>query len=204
MRIVSSIFTKNSKKVFSKKINPVIMKKYQREGRKMEEVKVLINEAKLDARLNELAKEIMKDYKNEDIVFVGVLRGAATFMVELAKRIKNNVEYEFIQLESYEGDKSTGVVKLRQELTGKIEGKNIIIIEDIIDTGRTLEYLREHIKKFSPKSVKICTLLSKPSRRIFELDVDYIGFSIPDEFVVGFGMDYNQRYRNLPYVGKIG
>ena len=180
------------------------MKKYQREGRKMEEVKVLINEAKLDARLNELAKEIMKDYKNEDIVFVGVLRGAATFMVELAKRIKNNVEYEFIQLESYEGDKSTGVVKLRQELTGKIEGKNIIIIEDIIDTGRTLEYLREHIKKFSPKSVKICTLLSKPSRRIFELDVDYIGFSIPDEFVVGFGMDYNQRYRNLPYVGKIG
>ena len=128
MRIVSSIFTKNSKKVFSKKINPVIMKKYQREGRKMEEVKVLINEAKLDARLNELAKEIMKDYKNEDIVFVGVLRGAATFMVELAKRIKNNVEYEFIQLESYEGDKSTGVVKLRQELTGKIEGKNIIII----------------------------------------------------------------------------
>ena len=170
----------------------------------MEEVKVLINEAKLDARLNELAKEIMKDYKNEDIVFVGVLRGAATFMIELAKRIKNNVEYEFIQLESYEGDKSTGVVKLRQELTGKIEGKNIIIIEDIVDTGRTLEYLREHIKKFSPKSVKICTLLSKPSRRIFELDVDYIGFSIPDEFVVGFGMDYNQRYRNLPYVGKIG
>ena len=170
----------------------------------MEEVKVLINEAKLDARLNELAKEIMKDYKNEDIVFVGVLRGAATFMVELAKRIKNNVEYEFIQLESYEGDKSTGVVKLRQELTGKIEGKNIIIIEDIIDTGRTLEYLREHIKKFSPKSVKICTLLSKPSRRIFELDVDYIGFSIPDEFVVGFGMDYNQRYRKLPYVCKIG
>ena len=170
----------------------------------MEEVKVLINEAKLDARLNELAKEIMRDYKNEDIVFVGVLRGAATFMVELAKRIKNNVEYEFIQLESYEGDKSTGVVKLRQELTGKIEGKNIIIIEDIIDTGRTLEYLREHIKQFNPKSVKICTLLSKPSRRIFELEVDYIGFSIPDEFVVGFGMDYNQRYRNLPYVGKIG
>ena len=170
----------------------------------MEEVKVLINEAKLDARLNELAKEIMKDYKNEDIVFVGVLRGAATFMVELAKRIKNNVEYEFIQLESYEGDKSTGVVKLRQELTGKIEGKNMLISVNIIDNLSTLEYLREHIKKFSPKSVKICTLLSKPSRRIFELDVDYIGFSIPDEFVVGFGMDYNQRYRNLPYVGKIG
>ena len=170
----------------------------------MENVKVLINEAKIESRLDELAKEIMRDYKDEDIIFVGVLRGAATFMVELAKRIKNNVEYEFIQLESYEGEESTGVVKLKQELTGKIEGKNIIIIEDIIATGRTLEYLKEHIKTFKPKSVKICALLSKPSRRIFELNVDYIGFSIPDEFVVGFGMDYNQKYRNLPYIGKIG
>ena len=170
----------------------------------MDKLTVLINEAKINARLDELAKEIMRDYKDEDIVFVGVLRGAAMFMVELAKRIKNNVEFEFIQLESYEGTESTGVVKLRQELTGKIEGKNIIIIEDIIDTGRTLEYLRDHIKTFKPKSVKICTLLSKPSRRIFELNVEYIGFSIPDEFVVGFGMDYNQKYRNLPYIGKIG
>ena len=170
----------------------------------MEKLTVLINEAKINTRIDELAKEIMRDYKDEDIVFVGVLRGAAMFMVELAKRIKNNVEFEFIQLESYEGTESTGVVKLRQELTGKIEGKNIIIIEDIIDTGRTLEYLRDHIKTFKPKSVKICTLLSKPSRRIFELNVDYIGFSIPDEFVVGFGMDYNQKYRNLPYIGKIG
>ena len=162
----------------------------------MEKLTVLINEAKINTRIDELAKEIMRDYKDEDIVFVGVLRGAAMFMVELAKRIKNNVEFEFIQLESYDGTESTGVVKLRQELTGKIE--------DIIDTGRTLEYLRDHIKTFKPKSVKICTLLSKPSRRIFELNVDYIGFSIPDEFVVGFGMDYNQKYRNLPYIGKIG
>ena len=146
----------------------------------------------------------MRDYKEEDIVFVGVLKGAATFMIELAKKIKNNVEFEFIQLESYEGDKSTGRIKLKQDLTGKIEGKNIIIIEDIIDTGRTLEYLREYIKKFNPNSTKICTLLSKPSRRIVELEVDYIGFSIPDEFVVGFGMDYNQKYRNLPYIAKIG
>lgn len=170
----------------------------------MDDIKVLINEAKIDARLDEIAKEIMKDYKDEDIVFVGVLRGAAMFMIELAKRIKNSVEFEFIQLESYEGENSTGNVKLKQELTGKIEEKNIIIIEDIIDTGRTLEYLREHIKKFNPKSVKICTLLSKPSRRVFELNVDYIGFSIPDEFVIGYGMDYNQKYRNLPFIGKIG
>lgn len=170
----------------------------------MEKVSILINEAKIENKLNELAKEIMKDYKNEDIVFIGVLKGAATFMVELAKRIKNNVEFEFIQLQSYEGDKSTGEVKLIQDLTGKIEGKNIIIIEDIIDTGRTLEYLKNYIKDQNPKSVKICTLLSKPSRRVVELEVDYIGFLIPDEFVVGFGMDYKQRYRNLPYIGKIG
>ena len=170
----------------------------------MDDIKVLINEAKIDARLDEIAKEIMKDYKDEDIVFVGVLRGAAMFMIELAKRIKNSVEFEFIQLESYEGENSTGDVKLKQELTGKIEGKNIIIIEDIIDTVRTLEYLREHIKKFNPKSVKICTLLSKPSRRVFELNVDYIGFSIPDEFVIGYGMDYNKKYRNLTFIGKIG
>ena len=170
----------------------------------MEKVSVLINEAKIENRIEELAKEIMRDYKKEDIVFVGVLKGAATFMIELAKKIKNNVEFEFIQLESYEGDKSTGRIKLKQDLTGKIEGKNIIIIEDIIDTGRTLEYLREYIKKFNPNSTKICTLLSKPSRRIVELEVDYIGFSIPDEFVVGFGMDYNQKYRNLPYIAKIG
>ena len=195
--------SETNSKVFSSAKNIVIINRCK-EKNKMENVKVLINEAKIESRLDELAKEIMRDYKDEDIIFVGVLRGAATFMVELAKRIKNNVEYEFIQLESYEGEESTGVVKLKQELTGKIEGKNIIIIEDIIDTGRTLEYLKEHIKTFKPKSVKICALLSKPSRRIFELNVDYIGFSIPDEFVVGFGMDYNQKYRNLPYIGKIG
>lgn len=169
----------------------------------MEKISILINESKVEKRLDELAKEIMKDYKEEDLVFVGILRGAATFMVELAKRIKNNVEYEFIQLESYEGRESTGKVKLIQDLTGKIEGKNIIIIEDIVDTGRTLEYMKNYIKNLNPKSAKICTLLSKPSRRVVELEVDYVGFSIPDEFVVGFGMDYNQKYRNLPYIAKV-
>ena len=170
---------------------------------KMEKVNILISESKIQNRLDELAKNIMRDYKDEDIVFVGVLKGAAIFMVELAKRIKNNVEFEFIQVESYEGEESTGTIKLTQDLTGKIEGKNIIIIEDIIDTGRTLEYLKDYISKQNPKSIKICALLSKPSRRMVELDVDYIGFQIPDEFVIGFGMDYNQKYRNLPYIGKI-
>ena len=169
----------------------------------MENFDILINESNLDKRIEELAKEIMRDYKDEDLVFVGILKGAAVFMIELAKKIKNSVEFEFIQVESYQGTESTGKVKLKQDLIDKIEGRNIIIIEDIVDTGRTLEYLREYIKKNNPKSVKVCTLLSKPSRRIVELDIDYIGFSIPDEFVIGFGMDYDQKYRNLPYIAKM-
>ena len=169
----------------------------------MENFDILINESNLDKRIEELAKEIMRDYKDEDLVFVGVLKGAAVFIIELAKKIKNSVEFEFIQVESYQGTESTGKIKLKQDLIDKIEGRNIIIIEDIVDTGRTLEYLREYIKKHNPKSVKVCTLLSKPSRRIVELNIDYIGFSIPDEFVIGFGMDYDQKYRNLPYIAKM-
>lgn len=169
----------------------------------MEKFDVLISESKLQRRLDELAKEISKDYEGKDILFVGVLKGAAMFMVELAKRIKANVEFEFIQLSSYEGTESTGKVILNQDFMNNIEGRDIIIIEDIVDTGRTLEFLKEYIKQKNPNSVKICTLLSKPSRRVVELEVDYIGFSIPDEFVIGFGMDYDQKYRNLPYIGKM-
>ena len=169
----------------------------------MRKISVLINEARLEKRIDELAKEIMKDYKKEDLIFVGILRGAAVFLVELAKKIKNNVEFEFIQVASYDGEQNTGVITLKQEILGNLEGKNVVIIEDIIDTGLTLEYLKEYIKKFKPKSVKICTLLSKPSKRVVDLKVDYIGFQIPDEFVVGYGLDYNQRYRNLPYIGKL-
>ena len=167
----------------------------------MENIDVLISETKIEKRLDELAKQIMKDDGDEDLLFIGVLKGAAIFMVELAKRIKNNVEFEFIQARSYEGTESTGKVEITQDLTGKIDGKNVIIIEDIIDTGRTLEYLMRYLTFHNPKSIKLCTLLSKPSRRVVELQVDYIGFSIPDEFVIGYGLDYNQKYRNLPYIG---
>lgn len=167
----------------------------------MENIDVLISETKIEKRLDELAKQIMKDYGDEDLLFIGVLKGAAIFMVELAKRIKNNVEFEFIQARSYEGTESTGKIEITQDLTGKIDGKNVIIIEDIIDTGRTLEYLMRYLTFHNPKSIKLCTLLSKPSRRVVELQVDYIGFSIPDEFVIGYGLDYNQKYRNLPYIG---
>lgn len=167
----------------------------------MENIDVLISETKIEKRLDELAKQIMKDYGEEELLFIGVLKGAAIFMVELAKRIKNNVEFEFIQARSYEGTESTGKVEITQDLTGKIDGKNVIIIEDIIDTGRTLEYLMRYLTFHNPKTIKLCTLLSKPSRRVVELQVDYIGFSIPDEFVIGYGLDYNQKYRNLPYIG---
>ena len=150
----------------------------------MENIDVLIGEAKIEKRLDELAKQIMKDYGDEDLLFITVLKGAAVFMVELAKKIKNNVEFEFIQAKSYEGTESTGKVEITQDLTGKIDGKNVIIIEDIIDTGRTLEYLMRYLTFHNPKSIKLCTLLSKPSRRVVELKVDYVGFSIPDEFVI--------------------
>ena len=169
----------------------------------MEEINILISETKIEKRLNEIAKQIMKDYGDEDLVFVGVLKGAATFMIELAKRIKNSVEFEFIQAKSYEGTESTGKIEITQDLSGSIEGKNIIIIEDIIDTGRTLEYLMRYLTFHNPKSIKLCTLLSKPSRRVIDLKVDYVGFSIPDEFVIGYGLDYNQRYRNLPFIGVL-
>lgn len=169
----------------------------------MEKLSVLINETKLQKRVNELAKQIMKDYKDKDIVFVCVLKGAVFFAVDLAKKIKNNVEFEFLEVASYEGKESTGNIKLNKDLKKSIKGKEVLIVEDIIDTGRTLNYLIGHLLLKKPASLSICTLLSKPSKRIIELDVNYVGFSINDEFVVGYGLDLDQRYRNLPYIGSI-
>ena len=169
----------------------------------MENVKVLINESKLENRVKELAKQIEKDYKDKDILFLGVLKGSAVFMVELAKKIKNNVEFEFVEISSYEGTNSTNNIKLTKDITRNIEGRDIIIVEDIIDTGKTLDYLINYLKTKNINSLKIATLLSKPSRRVIELDVDYIGFKIDDVFVIGYGLDYNQKYRNLPYIGYI-
>lgn len=169
----------------------------------MDEIKILINEARLEKRIIELAKEIEKDYEGRDIVFLGVLKGCAMFLTELAKKIKNDVAFEFIEVSSYEGTDSTGNIKINKDIIASIEGKDVIIVEDIIDTGRTLSFLVDLIKSKNPNSVKIATLLSKPSRRVIELNVDYIGFKIEDKFVVGYGLDYNQKYRNLPYIGYI-
>ncbi len=169
----------------------------------MEEINVLINKTKLEKRIEEMAKQIEKEYKGKDIVFIGILKGSVMFMAELAKNMKCNIEMEFMEVSSYQGTESTGNVKINKDIKGTIEGKDVIIVEDIIDTGRTLTYLVEYLKGKKPNSIKIATMLSKPSRRIMELDVDYIGFSIEDKFVIGYGLDYNEKYRNLPYIGYI-
>ncbi len=169
----------------------------------MGEINVLINKAKLEKRIEEMGKQIQKDYEGKEIVFIGILKGSVIFMTQLAKNIKSSVALDFMDVSSYEGTESTGKIKINKDIRDSIEGKDVIIVEDIIDTGRTLTYVREHLKQKNPNSIKIATMLSKPSRRVMELEVDYIGFAIEDKFVVGYGLDYNEKYRNLPYIGYI-
>lgn len=169
----------------------------------MHKIKVLIDEEKINKRIEELARQIEDDYKNKDIVFLCVLKGSVVFTVELAKAIKNNVQFEFIEVSSYEGQESTGKIKINKDITESIKGKNVIIIEDIIDTGRTLYYLKEYLQQKEPATLKICTLLDKPSRRVKNIEADYAGFVIENKFVVGYGLDDNQNSRNLNYVGYI-
>lgn len=169
----------------------------------MGEINVLINKAKLEKRIEEMGKQIQKDYEGKEIVFIGILKGSVMFMSELAKNVKNSVVLDFMDVSSYEGTESTGNIKINKDIRDSIEGKDVIIVEDIIDTGRTLTYVQEYLKQKDPNSIKIATMLSKPSRRVIELKVDYIGFAIEDKFVVGYGLDYNEKYRNLPYIGYI-
>lgn len=169
----------------------------------MAEINVLINQSKLEKRIEEMAKQIQKDYEGKEIVFIGILKGSIMFMAELAKNVKTSVALDFMDVSSYEGTESTGKIKINKDIRDSIEGKDVIIVEDIIDTGRTLTYVREYLKQKNPNSIKIATMLSKPSRRVIELNVDYIGFAIEDKFVVGYGLDYNEKYRNLPYIGYI-
>ena len=169
----------------------------------MKEINVLINKIKLEKRIEEIGKQIDKDYQGKEIVLIGILKGSVMFMAELAKNIKSNVEIDFMDVSSYEGTESTGNIKINKDIRNSIEGKDVIIVEDIIDTGRTLTYVMEYLKGKNPNSIKIATMLSKPSRRVIELDVDYIGYTIEDKFVIGYGLDYNEKYRNLPYIGYI-
>ncbi len=166
-------------------------------------MKVLIDEAKIQERIKEIAKQIEKEYEGKQIIFIGILKGSVPFLWELAKNIKNDIRFEFIEVSSYEGTESTGKIKINKDIAHDIEGKDVIIVEDIVDTGRTLTFLKQYLLEKEPNSLKIAALLDKPSRRVTEIEADYTGFQIEDKFIVGFGLDYNQQYRNLPYIGYI-
>ncbi len=167
------------------------------------EVKEYIAKEKINDKIKELAEKISSDYKDKNIELICVLKGASVFAVELALNIKGNVRFQFIEVSSYEGFETTGEIKLNKDITSSIKGKDVLIVEDIIDTGITLSYLKEYLLKKEPNSLKICTLISKREKRRNDVFVDYIGFEIADKFIVGFGLDYNEDYRNLPYIGVI-
>lgn len=169
-----------------------------------ESVRIMLSEDDVDRRIQEIGEQISKDYAGQQVHLVCILKGGSFFMCELAKRITIPVSFDFMSVSSYGGEtESSGVVRIVKDLDEKLEGKSVIVIEDIVDTGRTLGYLLEMLQQRGPKSLALCTLLDKPSRRIIPVKVDYTGFQIPDEFVVGYGLDYDQKYRNLPYIGVV-
>lgn len=169
-----------------------------------EKISVLIPEEEINKRIAEIGEQISRDYEGQSVHLICVLKGSVMFTCELAKRITVPVTFDFMSCSSYGADtKSSGVVRLVKDLDEPLEGKNVIVIEDIVDSGRTLSYLLEILGARKPASLKLCTLLDKPERRVKPVHVDYTGFEIPDEFVVGYGLDYDQKYRNLPYVGII-
>lgn len=171
----------------------------------MNEIKeVLITEAQLAARVEELGNEINRDYANSTrpLLFIGILRGSVIFYADLVRKIKGNVILDFMSISSYGcSHKTSGEVRLLKDLNESIEDKDVIIVEDIVDTGLTLSYLKESLMSRKPASMKVCCLLDKPERRKVDLKADYVGFTIPNEFVVGYGLDYSQQYRHLPYIG---
>lgn len=165
---------------------------------------VLVSEEAIRSKVKELGKQITEDYKGKDLLLVGILKGAVIFMSELAQNIELPVQMDFMAVSSYgKSSISTGEVRIIKDLDFSVENKNLLIIEDIIDTGYTLSYLIDNLKKRGAKSVKVCTLLDKPDRRKADIYVDYLGFIVPDEFIVGYGLDYAEQYRNLPYVAAL-
>lgn len=169
-----------------------------------ERVRELISEEEVEAKIAELGAQISRDYEGESVFLLCILKGGVFFTTELAKRITVPVSLDFMSVSSYGAEtESSGVVRIIKDLDTPIDGKNVLVVEDIIDTGRTLAYLLENLKRRNPKSLKLCALLDKPERRVSDVAVDYRGFQIPDEFVVGYGMDYDQKYRNLPYIGVV-
>ncbi len=170
-----------------------------------ERIRVLLSEEEVDKRIREIAGEINRDYAGRAVHLICILKGGVFFTCELAKRLTVPVSLDFMSVSSYgSGTESSGVVRIVKDLDQPLEGKEILIVEDIIDSGRTLAYLIDLLQKRNPKSIRLCTLLDKPERRVKkQVTVDYTCFTIPDEFVVGYGLDYDQKYRNLPYIGVV-
>lgn len=170
-----------------------------------DKIRVLLSEEEVNSRISEIAEQISRDYEGKDIHLICVLKGGVFFTCELAKRLTVPVSLDFMSVSSYGDDtKSSGVVRILKDLDEPLAGKNVLIVEDIIDSGRTLSYLIEVLRQRKPASIHLCTLLDKPERRVKkQVTVDYTCFTIPDEFVVGYGLDYAQKYRNLPYIGVV-
>ncbi len=167
-------------------------------------INVMLTEEEVTEKVRELGAQISKDYEGKSVHLLCILKGSAFFACELAKRITVPVTIDFMQCASYGAEtKSSGVVRLSKDLDEPLTGKHAIIVEDIIDSGRTLSHLKKLLSQRDPASLEICTLLDKPDRRVVNVDVKYTGFQIPDEFVVGYGLDYDQRHRNLPYIGIV-
>ncbi len=169
-----------------------------------DKLSTLFSEEEVNKRIAELGAEITKEYAGKELLLICILKGAAPFACELAKRIDLPVQLEFMRCSSYGNEtESSGVVKISLDLEQPIRDKHVLVVEDIIDTGRTMNYLLEILKQRGPATIKLCALLDKPDRRVVDVDIDYTGFVIPDEFVVGYGLDYAQKYRNLPYIGVV-
>ncbi len=167
-------------------------------------LKVLISEEELQAKVEELGRRITEDYKGKQPIFVGVLKGCFVFMADLLRSVDLLCDMDFMAVSSYgNGTGTTGAVKINKDLSRDIEGKDVIIVEDILDSGVTLSYLKNYLECRNPASVRIVTLLDKPARRRADIKADYFGFDVPDEFVVGYGLDYAELYRNLPYIGVL-
>ncbi|MBO5463569.1 MAG: hypoxanthine phosphoribosyltransferase [Clostridia bacterium] len=166
--------------------------------------RILISEEELSKIVKELGAKITEDYKDKNLLLVSILKGSVTFMADLMREINIPCNIDFMAVSSYgSGTKSSGVVKIIKDLDSSIEGKDLLIVEDILDSGRTLNYIKEILLARNPKSIRICTLFDKPERRDVDLYADYIGSKVPNEFIVGYGLDYNEYYRNLPYIGVL-
>lgn len=167
---------------------------------------IIIDEKTIQARVVELAQQISRDYEGKELFLVGVLKGAAIFLADLVRHITAPLTYDFVAIQSYgSATKSSGVVRILKDLEEPVESKHVLVVEDIVDTGLTMRvsYLIDNLRSRKAASVKVCALLDRPGRRIFETEIDYTGFVVPNKFVVGYGLDYQERYRSLPYIGVL-